>query len=67
MTYVILSNRTKDGYPLTDLFKIGEKTIKTPIEFKEDMPFVQMARFVQVRCLNALLQGNIFNLLATIC
>ena len=48
MTYVILSNKTKDGYALTDLLLRTDKTMKTQMEFKEEMPFVQMARLFQV-------------------
>ena len=48
MTYLLLSNRTKDGYVMSDLFKRADNTLKNVVEFREDMTFVQMARLVQV-------------------
>ena len=48
MSYVLLSNKTKDGYNMTDLFQNTDGSIKSTNVFVADMPFHQMARLIQV-------------------
>ena len=58
MTYLLLSNRTKDGYVMSDLFKRADNTLKNVVEFREDMTFVQMARLVQVLLISNIVVYN---------
>ena len=48
MPYVLLSNKTKDGYNMIDLFLSTDGSIKSTKVFVADMPFHQMARLIQV-------------------
>ena len=48
MTYVLLSNKTKEGYDITDLFRSDDGILKSTKVFVADMPFHQMGRLIQV-------------------
>lgn len=48
MTYLMLGNKSKDGFNLSDLFRRSNGRFKSLTELKNDIPFQQMARLVQV-------------------
>ena len=64
MIYLILANKTKDGFDLTNLILQADGTFKTIKESKEMIPFCQMGRLMQVSNQPLLLDN--FKLLACI-
>ena len=48
MIYLILANKTKDGFDFTNLILRLDGTFKTIKESKEMIPFCQMGRLMQV-------------------
>ena len=52
MIYLILANKTKDGFDFTNLILKPDGTFKTIKETKDMIPFCQMGRLMQVisRC-----------------
>lgn len=50
MTFLGLANMTKEGFPILDLFKNFDSSVKSTMDFKKSIPFFQMSRLMQVIC-----------------
>lgn len=49
MTFVVLSNLTKDGFPMRNIYRNPDSSLKNTDDFSRTFPFFHMGRLVQVQ------------------